>query len=54
MDAHTGRAYHEWNPEVPTVDAKRHPRLWARLYPLCEHTLSAWLCEGPNHYGYGW
>lgn len=54
IDAHTGRAYSDWSPDYPTIDAERHPRLWDRLNPTCDHGMSAWLCEGPGHYGYGW
>ena len=27
-------------------------RIIAKLYPVCEHGLSAHLCEGPQHYPY--
>lgn len=32
------------------VDADRDPQLYVRLYPTCEHGLSAHLCYGPQHY----
>jgi hypothetical protein len=30
--------------------SRRHADLHARLYPVCDHGMSADLCEGPDHY----
>jgi hypothetical protein len=36
------------HPDVPI--GAQYTRLAEALYPLCEHGMSADLCEGPNHY----
>ncbi|HVK25193.1 MAG TPA: hypothetical protein VM677_27875 [Actinokineospora sp.] len=48
------RAFHDWNPDAPTVDPERHPRLSDLLYPTCDHGLSASNCYGPGHYPPDW
>jgi hypothetical protein len=48
----------EWTPErgedeipgVVQVNQRDHPILTERLYPICEHGMSAQLCAGPMHY----
>lgn len=32
------------------IDAGRYPRLYAALYPTCEHGMSESGCYGPSHY----
>jgi hypothetical protein len=38
--------------EDKPFDVDKYPTLYDLLYPTCEHGLSAWLCEGPQHYPY--
>lgn len=32
------------------IDGNKYPRLYATLYPTCEHGLSAHFCYGSEHY----
>lgn len=36
------------NEDAPMPDS--WTRMNDKLYPTCEHGLSAWLCAGPEHY----
>lgn len=48
-------AWHELEDRIidfGTVDAPRLSRLYALLYPTCEHGLDLSNCYGPQHYYY--
>jgi hypothetical protein len=32
------------------IDGNKYPRLYRKLYPTCDHGMSAWLCYGSAHY----
>ena len=44
-----GRTHAVWERESDPVGLE-YGKLLDYLYPTCEHGLSEWLCEGPNHY----
>lgn len=38
------------NEQPFVVDGNRYPRLYSKLYPTCDHGMSASNCYGPQHF----